>query len=184
MAFDISSITGAVNNYLSSISDTSKLLTQKESENPFDTGLSGIFQKYLDKAISDETGKSLDDITSDTTVKEIASKYGITEDDLLKYIRSDISPTKQITQAKQVAAVDAPQTKDMGTANVQRVDISIPFPKFDIGSMIADNIASHNRFNTDIFSGAEHTAQREISAKGIDPYYSNMIKSSIKESDT
>ncbi|RKM56517.1 hypothetical protein D6853_06945 [Butyrivibrio sp. X503] len=179
MAFDISAITGAVNNYLSSISDSSKLLAQKESENPFDTGLSGIFQKYLDKAISDETGKSLDGITSDTTVKDIAAKYGITEDDLLKYIRSDITPAKQVAAVK-----DVPQTKNTEAAHVQRVDTSIPFPKFDIGSMIADNIASHNRFNTDTFSGAQHTAQREISAKGIDPYYSNMIKSTIKESDT
>ncbi|MBR4670789.1 MAG: hypothetical protein IKO84_09330 [Butyrivibrio sp.] len=170
MAFDISAITGAVNNYLGSISDTSKLLAQKESENAFDTdlGLSGLFEKYLNKAISDETGKKLENVTDEDAAKELVKSLGLPENEAFVYTKEDVAPTRRAAEANPP----------------QRVDTSIPFPKFDIGSMIADNIASHNRFNTDTFSDVQHTAQREISAKGIDPYYSNMIKSSIKESDT
>ena len=176
MAFDISAITGAVNNYLSSISDSSKLLAQKESENAFDTGLGldGLFEKYLNKAIADETGKKTEGISSEDAARELANSLGLAEENAFVYNKADIAPNKKAAAVAEGAQLQTPQ----------RVDTSIPFPKFDIGSMIADNIASHNRFNTDTFSGAQHTAQREISAKGIDPYYSNMIKSSIKESDT
>ena len=58
MAFDISAITGAVNKYLNSISDTNKYLAQKEAETAADSSISGLFEKYLSKAMLDEAGKS------------------------------------------------------------------------------------------------------------------------------
>lgn len=138
MAFDISSITGAVNNYLTSISDTSKLLTQKESENALDPSLSGLFEKYLTKAIKDETDGT-------KAVSEVAGNS------------NSMKPAEE----------------------VRRVDTDIPFPKFDIGNMIADSIASHSRFSTDTFAGAVHQPKREASVKSIDPFYTNMVRSSI-----
>ena len=141
MEFDLSAITGSVNKYLNAISDTNKLLTQKKSEEALSPDLSGLFEKYMDKAIMDEMQKKPEAI-------------------------AEANP----------APVSEP-------VNVRRVDTSIPFPKFDIGNMIADNIASHSRFNADIFPATEHVPQRENAAKGMDPFYTNMIRSSIFDID-
>ncbi|MBQ3797520.1 MAG: hypothetical protein II842_14810 [Butyrivibrio sp.] len=52
MAFDVSNIVSAVNSYLYSISDVNKLMTEGETSAKT-SGLAGIFQKYLNKAVSD-----------------------------------------------------------------------------------------------------------------------------------
>ena len=52
MAFDVSSVISAVNSYLYSISDVNKLLTEGETSGKT-SGLGGIFQKYLNKAVED-----------------------------------------------------------------------------------------------------------------------------------
>ena len=61
----------------------------------------------------------------------------------------------------------------------KRIDTSVPFPKFDLGSMIADNIASHSRFNADVFKTTEHQPHAENAANSMNPFYTNMIRSSI-----
>ena len=70
MAFDVSSVISAVNSYLYSISDVNKLLTEEETSTK-SSGLSGIFQKYLNKAVEDteSTAASTDlDSLSDSEV--------------------------------------------------------------------------------------------------------------------
>ena len=82
------------------------------------------------------------------------------------YDKADISP------AKNVSAKSEPD-------NAKRIDTSVPFPKFDLGSMIADNIASHSRFNADVFKTTEHRPYAENAANSMNPFYTNMIRSSI-----
>ena len=150
MAFDGSMITGAVNNYLNSISDTSKLLTGTEKSDGLDPALSGLFEKYLTKAIKDET-----DGTS-AGIGAISSEIG--SDNALESAEAALRKAEAIRAAKVGGAVKAGEAANIaatGTAEgaqVRRVDTSIPFPKFDIGSMIAANIASHNRLNENVFS--------------------------------
>ena len=71
MEFDLSAITGSVNKYLNSISDTNKLLAQKKSETAFDPNLSGLFEKYLNKAMLDETQKNTVGISGEGAFKSL-----------------------------------------------------------------------------------------------------------------
>ena len=93
MEFDLSAITGSVNKYLNSISDTNKLLAQKKSETAFDPNLSGLFEKYLNKAMLDETQKNTAGISGEDAfrlndtfgfpvdlIKEIAEEKGMSVD--------------------------------------------------------------------------------------------------------
>ncbi len=68
MAFDVSNIVSAVNSYLYSISDVNKLLTEGETSAKT-SGLAGIFQKYLNKAVDDTSSvTSASDAMTDADV--------------------------------------------------------------------------------------------------------------------
>jgi len=166
MAFDLSSITGSVNKYLNSISDTNKLLAQKESEKTLDKNLEGLFEKYLNKAISDETGKKTEESASNDVFNTLMSdtdSFGVNP---YIYSKDEVSLGQRSTEISE-------------EFSEKNIDMNIPFPKFDIGSMIADNMASHSRFNNDTFSGNDYQSHHKISVKGIDPFYSNMVRSSV-----
>ena len=80
MAFDVSKITSAVNNYLYSISDVNKMLTEGTSSSS--TDLSGIFQKYLTGALNniDSSSLSTDDrqaIIDAMKVSDSMNLYGM-----------------------------------------------------------------------------------------------------------
>ena len=166
MEFDLSAITGSVNKYLNSISDTNKLLAQKKSETAFDSNLSGLFEKYLNKAMLDETQKNTAGISGEDAFESVLGNMGISATNPYIYDKADISP------AKNVSAKSEPD-------KAKRIDTSVPFPKFDLGSMIADNIASHSRFNADVFKTSEHQSHAENAANSMNPFYTNMIRSSI-----
>lgn len=77
MAFDISALTNKVNQYLYSISDTNQLLSESNSAGT-SSYLSGIFEKYLDKAVSDEAGaaevvKALQETVVNNQISELSS---------------------------------------------------------------------------------------------------------------
>ncbi len=82
MAFDVSSIVSAVNSYLYSISDVNKLLTEGETSGKT-SGLSDIFQKYLKKAVEDESGKNsssvsdLDSLTDSEVMSALNDLKGL-----------------------------------------------------------------------------------------------------------
>ncbi len=84
MAFSVSNIVDAVNNYLYSISDVNKLLTEGETTNKT-SGLSGIFQKYLNKAVEDtnagnkntSTLVDLDSLTDADVLNTLVSLNGL-----------------------------------------------------------------------------------------------------------
>ena len=82
------------------------------------------------------------------------------------YDKADISPAKNVLEKSE-------------PDKAKRIDTSVPFPKFDLGSMIADNIASHSRFNADVFKTTEHQSHAENAANSMNPFYTNMIRSSI-----
>ena len=166
MAFDISAITGAVNKYLNSISDTNKYLAQKEAETAADSSISGLFEKDLSKAMLDEAGKTTSGLEKENAIKELSDMMGIYGTNSFAYTKADVAsvPNKETTSK---------------SVDVRRIDTSVPFPKFDIGNMIADSIASHSRIDANTFSESAHQTHREFSAKGIDPFYTNMIRSSI-----
>lgn len=166
MEFDLSAITGSVNKYLNSISDTNKLLAQKKSEIALDPNLSGLFEKYLNKAMLDETQKKTEGISGEDAFKSLLGSMDTSATYPYTYDKADISPTKNTATTAE-------------SDSARRIDTSVPFPKFDIGSIIADNIASHSRFNTDVVKVSEHQTQREIAANSMDPFYTNMIRSSI-----
>ncbi|MBQ2610280.1 MAG: hypothetical protein II586_07980 [Butyrivibrio sp.] len=166
MEFDLSAITGSVNKYLNSISDTNKLLAQKKSETAFDSNLSGLFEKYLNKAMLDETQKNTAGISGEDAFESVLGNMGVSATNPYIYDKADISP------AKNVSAKSEPD-------KAKRIDTSVPFPKFDLGSMIADNIASHSRFNADVFKTTEHQSHAENAANSMNPFYTNMIRSSI-----
>ena len=159
MALDSSIITGAVNNYLNSISDTNKLLMNMESKDASTTGLEGIFEKYLTKAIQDETEKAQTAEGADKAVSAVGAA-------------SNTEAVKAVDQTGNAIQAEV-------RSHMREVDTSIPFPDFDIENTIKSNMASHSRFDFDIFSQEQHVPQREVSNKSVDPFYSNMISSSI-----
>ena len=77
MAFSVSGIVDAVNNYLYSISDVNKLLTEGETDSKT-SGLSGIFQKYLNKAVADEASSTdLDSLTDSEVMSALNDLKGL-----------------------------------------------------------------------------------------------------------
>ena len=83
MALDISAITSAVNKYLYSISDVNTLLTENGlSGADSSSNLSGIFEKYLTKAIENaaKTGSSTDLTESEVTSAMVSLSNGTTVD--------------------------------------------------------------------------------------------------------
>ena len=96
MEFDLSAITGSVNKYLNSISDTNKLLAQKKSETAFDSNLSGLFEKYLNKAMLDETQKNTAGISGEDAFESVLGNMGISATNPYIYDKADISPAKNV----------------------------------------------------------------------------------------
>ena len=76
MAFSVSGIVDAVNSYLYSISDVNKLLTEGETDKQT-SGLSGIFQKYLNKAVSDEATTDLDSLSDSEVMSALTDLKGL-----------------------------------------------------------------------------------------------------------
>ncbi|MCR5556819.1 MAG: hypothetical protein K6F75_04565 [Butyrivibrio sp.] len=84
MTFDVSSVISAVNSYLYSISDVNKLLTEGETSGKT-PGLSGIFQKYLNKAVEDtesSVAQTAESIAASAT-KESSASSSLTDLDSL-----------------------------------------------------------------------------------------------------
>lgn len=81
MAFDISSITSAVNKYLYSMSDVNKYLTQQSSDTESQSALSGLFEKYLTKAVQDNiTGSGTELSSNEITSALLTLGNGVTAD--------------------------------------------------------------------------------------------------------
>ncbi len=72
MAFDVSSIVNAVNSYLYSISDVNKALTEQEEASKA-SGLGDLFQKILNKAVSDEKEAAVKDIDVSSALSSMVS---------------------------------------------------------------------------------------------------------------
>ncbi len=72
MAFDVSSIVSAVNNYLYSISDINKTLTEEEATAKA-SGLAGLFEKILNNAVSSKTEEAVKDIDVGSALSLMAS---------------------------------------------------------------------------------------------------------------
>nr|WP_297709418.1 hypothetical protein [uncultured Butyrivibrio sp.] len=158
MAFDISKITSAVNSYLYSISDVNKLLSDNESAES-SAGLSGIFQKLLTKAVSDETAKQISD--DEAVTKALSALSGITtgqsvdsafdayaDENLFSYTLPDLTSK---SSAGTVATSDNGNTAKSVTSvyskDVLASQIQSRFDSLDIAGEIQKSIESHNRLN-------------------------------------
>jgi hypothetical protein len=159
MAFDISKITSAVNSYLYSISDVNKLLSDNESAES-SAGLSGIFQKLLTKAVSDETAKQISD--DEAVTKALSALSGITtgqsvdsafdayaDENLFSYTLPDLTRN---SSAGTVATSDnngntAKSVTSVNSKDVLASQIQSRFDSLDIAGEIQKSIESHNRLN-------------------------------------
>ncbi len=158
MAFDISKITSAVNSYLYSISDVNKLLSDNESAES-SAGLSGIFQKLLTKAVSDETAKQISD--DEAVTKALSALSGITtgqsvnsafdayaDENLFSYTLPDLTSK---SSAETVATSDngsiAKSVTSVYSEDVIASQIQSRFDSLDIAGEIQKSIESHNRLN-------------------------------------
>lgn len=72
MAFDVSSIVSAVNNYLYSISDINKTLSEEEATAKA-SGLAGLFEKILNNAVKNKTEEAVKDIDVGSALSLMAS---------------------------------------------------------------------------------------------------------------
>ncbi len=72
MAFDVSSIVSAVNNYLYSISDINKALTEEEATAKA-SGLAGLFEKILKNAVTSKNEEAVKDIDVSSALSLMAS---------------------------------------------------------------------------------------------------------------
>jgi hypothetical protein len=136
MAFDVSKITTAVNNYLYSISDTNKMLTESVSSGS--TDLSGIFQKYLTGALNsiDASNLSTDDrqaIIDAMKVSDSMNLYGLNGDsdsdssqDLLSTLSSltSLGAGNDTASTDVVKSVDKSSDSDLSQAFAQASDMS------------------------------------------------------------
>ena len=75
MAFDVSNIVSAVNKYLYSISDMNNLAEGDSSGKS--SVLSGIFQKYLNKAVEDTAASGTDSMTDADVLNAVTSLSGL-----------------------------------------------------------------------------------------------------------
>ncbi len=136
MAFDVSKITTAVNNYLYSISDVNKMLT--EGTESSSSGLSGIFQKYLTGALNniEASNLSTDDrqaIIDAMKVSDSMNLYGMngnsdssTSQDLLSSLSSltSLGAGTDTTSTDVVKAVDKSSNSELSQAFAEASDIS------------------------------------------------------------
>jgi hypothetical protein len=72
MALDVSSIVSAVNKYLYSISDMNKLATEADEASSTSV-LSGLFEKILSKAVSDEKESAVKDIDVSSALQSLSA---------------------------------------------------------------------------------------------------------------
>ena len=136
MAFDVSKITTAVNNYLYSISDTNKMLTESVSSGS--TDLSGIFQKYLTGALNniDASNLSTDDrqaIIDAMKVSDSMNLYGLngnsdsdSSQDMLSTLSSltSLGAGNDTASTDVVKSVDKSSDSDLSQAFAQASDMS------------------------------------------------------------
>ena len=136
MAFDVSKITTAVNNYLYSISDTNKMLTESASSGS--TDLSGIFQKYLSGALNniDASNLSTDDrqaIIDAMKVSDSMNLYGLngnsdsdSSQDMLSTLSSltSLGTGNDTASTDVVKSVDKSSDSDLSQAFAQASDMS------------------------------------------------------------
>ena len=73
--------------------------------------------------------------------------------------------------------IRAQVSKIAGVAASVKV-MEVRTPELD-AKLVADNIASHSRFNADVFKTTEHQPHAENAANSMNPFYTNMIRSSI-----
>ena len=169
MAFDVSKITTAVNNYLYSISDVNKLMTEGTDSSSSD--LTGIFQKYLTGALNniDASNLSTDDrqaIIDAMKVSDSMNFYGMNGDsdssssqDLLSSLTSltSLGTGTDAVSTDVVKAVDKSSDSDLSQAFAEASDMSSNtslhledeikgvFAGMDnLGEVIANKIASRD----------------------------------------
>ncbi|SFB83751.1 hypothetical protein [Butyrivibrio sp. YAB3001] len=160
MSFDISKITSAINEYLYSISDTSKLLSES-SETSASSGLAGIFQKYLEKAISDKKMAASEDASVTKAMSDLSGIIGGTEtdenstSDLMASVLPDLVSGVSVVSSSKTASGSTSSGVDQVTKAVNRglvidslaSEIKNAFGSVDIQGEIQKSIASHNRIS-------------------------------------
>ncbi|WP_029233737.1 hypothetical protein [Butyrivibrio sp. VCB2006] len=167
MALDVSKITTAVNNYLYSISDVNKMLTESTSSSSSD--LSGIFQKYLTGALNniDSSSLSTDDrqaIIDAMKVSDSMNLYGMSGNS-----DSDSSSSFDITSLLNSLPETSTTTDVVNTADKsENSDLSQAFAQAsDISSKAALNLENEIK---SVFSGMDNLGeviQNKIASRDI-----------------
>ena len=186
MAFSVSNIVDAVNNYLYSISDVNKLLTEGETTNKT-SGLSGIFQKYLNKAVEDtNAGNSntstlvdLDSLTDADVLNTLVSLNGLATS-------SAFDTTSSSSNATGLNALTASTLPDLlnstgnSSSKIDYTELATSLSEALKGNTSASKTAS-NKANT--VSGATAKVDGSVApaTKVSDNSMANMITSEITD---
>ena len=158
MAFDVSSIVSAVNNYLYSISDINKTLTEEEATAKA-SGLAGLFEKILNSAVKNKTEEAVKDIDVSSSVS-----FDDAQADAI------LAKAMAISSGNAASAASADSAAALGNAQASADSLGIR-------AEIENNISNHNllgnmsdSFNTPDIKGqieesiAQHNRLDEISS--------------------
>lgn len=154
MALDVSSIVSAVNNYLYSISDVNKLATEAD-ESSSTSVLSGLFEKILNKAVSDEKESAVKDIDVSSALQSL-SATGTSDSTSDGTSSFDVSLPSLIGSASSVslddASADAILAKALAISSGTKsssgassaIDSSDPYDRLGLRAEIENNISNHS----------------------------------------
>ena len=135
MAFDVTALTGAVNKYLNSISDTATLSGEKDS---LSSEYGEIFRKYLSKAIDDELGTS-----AVTDMSNLSSASGI--ESLMSADALNIAGTSSLPDVRE-ENVKKSASAEFKIPDIKS-DVDKVFMNLDIEGQIRASMEAHSRFN-------------------------------------
>ncbi|MBO4457116.1 MAG: hypothetical protein J5802_05310 [Butyrivibrio sp.] len=133
MAFDVTALTGAVNKYLNSISDTAALSSEEKDSLSPEYG--EIFRKYLSKAIDDELGTN--SVDSDSGIQSVMSADAL-----------NIAGTVGLPDVKDVQSENAKKSapSEFKIPDIKS-EVDRVFMNLDIEGQIRNSMEAHSRFN-------------------------------------
>ena len=157
MAFDVSKITTAVNNYLYSISDVNKMLT--EGTDSSSSGMSGIFQKYLTGALNniDASNLSTDDrqaIIDAMKVSDSMNLYGMNGN-------SDSSTSQNLTSSLGSLSSLGLDTGSTGNSSLSILLNALKLS--DTTSSENDSNSSEKATSTEVVKNVDNSSGSELS---------------------